>query len=310
MDRPFRLRPVVRDDLDMVRRWRNQPEVRRNALTQHEIGAEEHEAFYARVWSDPSKQYFICLDGDGVPVGVVGFFAIDPHHRTASWSFFSGDLARRGIGTWMAYLALEQAFGPLDLAKLWGEVLAWNPVGVRFHQKFGFALEGTYRAHYLRDDQRYDVHRIGILRHEWEARRPDIERMLRGRSHDLPPLQPGEQRSLSLASPGRDVRGAPDGRVHGGIGANGGDHDRGPGALVAAVVTALTDAYAGPGTALERLEVHLADGAPGPPAGRLQVTVTRRVGPHVTVALALDADGSSERAVRGAADLRLSEEGS
>src|SRR3954464_14276649 len=108
------LRDVTAADLELVRRWRNRPEVRNAMYTTHEIGAEEHAAWFARVERDPSKRNYLYLDDD-VPRGVVAFTELSPERRTGSWAFYAGEDAPRGLGTAMETLALRHAFTELHL---------------------------------------------------------------------------------------------------------------------------------------------------------------------------------------------------
>lgn len=193
---PYRLRPLETNDLELVRTWRNRPEVRANMYTRHEIAKDEHEAYFDRALSDRTKRYFLCVDASDEPVGVVSFVDIDHDNMTASWAFYSGDTSRRGIGTWMEFLALDYAFLELRLEKLQCEVLEWNLPVVEFHQKFGFSIEGIAKKQHVRENERYDVHRLAIHRREWlDYVRPDFEaRLLHGaRKH---PFDPGARHLL------------------------------------------------------------------------------------------------------------------
>ena len=53
------LRPIRDDELELMRCWRNAPEVRANMYTRHEIGAAEHGAWWARVVQRQDMQYFM-----------------------------------------------------------------------------------------------------------------------------------------------------------------------------------------------------------------------------------------------------------
>lgn len=165
----FQLRRMTESDLPMVLEWRNQPEIRKNMYTQHEITREEHFAWFARIKNDPSKQFFICLQGD-TPVGVINFVDINPSQRTASWGFYSGDISKRGIGTQMEYLALNYAFGELGLEKLNCEVLSSNYSVVSFHRKFGFRIEGLFKRHFYDGQHWHDVYRLAMFRKDWLER--------------------------------------------------------------------------------------------------------------------------------------------
>ena len=163
----YRLRPMSKKDLELVREWRNRPEIRNNMYTTHVISKEEHYAYFENVWNDMTKRYFICENQDGNPAGVVNFVNIDTKNKSAFWAFYSGDLKKRGVGKWMEYLALDYAFESMDLYKLSCEVLDFNYEVVKFHRKFGFKLEGIFRRHHYIGDRFADVYRLSMFREDW-----------------------------------------------------------------------------------------------------------------------------------------------
>ncbi len=63
----YRLRPVEPRDLDLILEWRNRPEIRSNMYTSRIITREEHYNYFERVWDDPTKQYFLCVDSADAP---------------------------------------------------------------------------------------------------------------------------------------------------------------------------------------------------------------------------------------------------
>jgi acyl dehydratase len=77
----------------------------------------------------------------------------------------------------MEVLALDYAFGELGLEKLNCEVLSFNMPVVEFHRKYGFRIEGIFRAHYERDGERFDIYRLAQFRKSWlEWVRPTLQR--------------------------------------------------------------------------------------------------------------------------------------
>lgn len=171
----YKLKPMSHADLDLVLAWRNDPRVRANMYTNHVITTEEHHRWFEAASRDPSKRLLMCVDESDVPVGVVTFSDIDQVHKRATWAFYSGESARRGVGSEMERLALDLAFGDLGLEKLNCEVLSFNMPVIEFHRKYGFRVEGIFRAHYSRDGVVHDVYRLAHFRKAWlEHVRPAI----------------------------------------------------------------------------------------------------------------------------------------
>lgn len=165
------LRPVEDDEIDLMRSWRNAPSVRQNMYTRHEIGPEEHRAWWERTRNSPAHRYFM-YEYEDAPCGIVAFTGIDDLNANSSWAFYARPDAPKGTGSRMEFLALDYAFGPLGLHKLECEVLAFNSAVIGLHQKFGFLVEGVLRQHHKVGDEFVDVYRLGILGEEWNDHRP------------------------------------------------------------------------------------------------------------------------------------------
>lgn len=164
------LRPIRDDEIELMRSWRNAPDVRSKMYTRHEISQAEHQSWWTDTKARSDRQYFM-YEHAGTPLGIVGFTMIDTTSRNCAWAFYAAPDAPRGTGSRMEFLALEHVFGHLQLHKLYCEVLATNQAVVRLHQKFGFTIEGTLRDQHRMDDGFVDVIRLGLLAMEWADKR-------------------------------------------------------------------------------------------------------------------------------------------
>lgn len=164
------LRSIEDAELELMLSWRNEPFVRKNMYTTHEIGMDEHLRWWQKISQSSEHKYFM-YEYQGQPLGIVGFNEIDSLSKNASWAFYASPCAPRGTGSRMEYLALNYAFDKLGLHKLHGEVLAFNDRVVKLHQKFGFKIEGVLREQHWNDGAFVDVLRIGLLAREWSTHR-------------------------------------------------------------------------------------------------------------------------------------------
>lgn len=175
------LRPIKPEELELMLTWRNAPAVRANMYTRHEINLSEHLAWWARIQDRSDQQYFM-YELDTVPRGIVAFNGLDQVSKNSSWAFYASSTAPKGTGGKMEYLALEYAFGKLDLHKLWCEVLAFNNQVIKLHEKFGFKVEGILRDQHKLDDGFVDVFLLGILSTEWSVKRDEMLIKVLGKS--------------------------------------------------------------------------------------------------------------------------------
>lgn len=121
---------------------------------------------------DPSTSMRFVVEADGVAVGTVSMFEIDPLARIAEVGITLAQDARgRGIGTLaIAHLA-EFAFVRCNLRRLHLQAIASNAAAIRAYEKAGFVHEGRQREHAWVRGAYEDIVRMGLLRAEWEARR-------------------------------------------------------------------------------------------------------------------------------------------
>ncbi len=162
------IRKVTEDDLPMVLAWRNHADVRRYMFTQHEISLDEHRNWFAKASRDPSRCLLI-VEENKQAIGYVQFSKVEDG-GVADWGFYARPDAPKGSGRKLGVMALNHAFGSLELHKVCGQAIASNQASIAFHQRLGFALEGV-----LRDQQRingayHSLHCFGLLAGDWQSK--------------------------------------------------------------------------------------------------------------------------------------------
>lgn len=169
------LRPLKKADLELIFPWRNDQVVRYAMFSQHQITFREHQRWFERLKKDRSKRWFLYVNKDGVPNGVVYFTELDLAQGNAFWGFYTKPKATPGTGMLMSFDALDYAFNELSIQKLNAEVLASNPRSLKMQKNVGFIEEGRFREQYFNGKERIDVIRLGILESEWQQNRSALE---------------------------------------------------------------------------------------------------------------------------------------
>lgn len=178
MKKTIELLPLNECHLEMILNWRNEPAVRQNMYTTHEITFSEHKSWFDSLAGNCSKEYFIVII-DGLESGVLGFSEINAVNGIASWAFYTSPTAKRGSGSIMEFYALDYAFNKLGLHKLKCEVLSFNKAVVKMHCKFGFIVEGEHRDAFFDGAKYHDIVHLGIFSQEWSEIRPLMQKKLR-----------------------------------------------------------------------------------------------------------------------------------
>jgi UDP-4-amino-4,6-dideoxy-N-acetyl-beta-L-altrosamine N-acetyltransferase len=180
------LRPVVADDKWQLLRWRNLDEVRKYMYTDHIISEPEHSQWFDKARVDPTRRDSIVLCA-GEPIGLLSLTDINRYHQRCSWAYYLAEPSVRGqgIGSFVEYMAIEQAFAEERLLKLMCEVFLSNESVWRLHLRFGFRTEGTYRQHIRRGDGFEDVMALSLLASDWLAHRKDAQERLKAKGFAL-----------------------------------------------------------------------------------------------------------------------------
>jgi UDP-4-amino-4,6-dideoxy-N-acetyl-beta-L-altrosamine N-acetyltransferase len=171
------LRSIADNELELMRSWRNEPVVRANMYTQHQISREEHLTWWEKTRDRADQKYFM-YEMAGNPMGITAFSEINMLSRNSAWAFYASPLAPKGTGSKMEFLMLDYAFNNLQLHKLYCEVLAFNTPVIKLHQKFGFNIEGNFRQQHKVNADFVDVYRLGILASEWQEHRQAMHEKL------------------------------------------------------------------------------------------------------------------------------------
>jgi RimJ/RimL family protein N-acetyltransferase len=78
------------------------------------------------------------------------------------------DFRGKGYGTDAMKIILRYAFEELNLHRVNLSVFEFNKRAIRSYEKCGFKYEGLMREFIYKEDKRWDIWNMGILRSEWQ----------------------------------------------------------------------------------------------------------------------------------------------
>jgi len=170
------LRAIRPEDKEIMREWRNSPEVSKYMYTDDHITPETHEKWFHRILSDPSCRYWIITYKDK-GVGVANICDISERNKRCFWAYYIADpgVRGKGVGAVVEYEILRYVFEELKFNRLCCEVLSFNETTVKTHESFGFKKEGCFRQHICKGGVFHDVISMAILKEDWEEILPTIK---------------------------------------------------------------------------------------------------------------------------------------
>ena len=146
------LGPLRRDLAAVYARWMNQIEVRRGldylgVATPQTQEKWVDENLERSAEHEPKVVEFTIYDrSDSAPVGTVGLLGISHAHGCAELGIVIGERRGQGLGTEATRLALDFAFGVLQLRNVMLETLDWNVAGLTAYERAGFRRIGVRRG--------------------------------------------------------------------------------------------------------------------------------------------------------------------
>ena len=155
-------------DRASLREWRNDPAVSMWMYTNHEIGEEEHNAWFDAMLADASKVYWKIV-ADGVAVGSVFLTGVSSQGSSCEWGMYLADMNARGKGVAQAACALSfrYAFNELVVDVVKCEAVAQNENAIGLYESVGYMRTGLQTDAVKRGDEMLSVVTLELTRESW-----------------------------------------------------------------------------------------------------------------------------------------------
>lgn len=169
------LRSIEKEDLGLLRDWRNIQHFRRNFREYRELNMVNQESWFGKVSVSPNDFMFIIerLE-DKVPLGVCGLLYINWIIRSADYSFYIGHkeayIDPTGCAEEASHLLIGYGFKNLNLHKIWMELYEFDDRKINFFtQKFGFHQDGVLRDNCFEDGVYHNSYIFSLLSKEYKT---------------------------------------------------------------------------------------------------------------------------------------------
>ena len=164
------LRPFSQDDSAYVKRWFDDPEIRKLTGEVKALSLEETEEFYERLRTSTDRVWFvIVLKDDDRVIGEAGLLRIFMPWRNTDVSIIIGEREEwgKGYGTETGRLLLNYAFKRLGMHRVSIGVVGFNERALRFWERLGFKEEGIQKDGYLYDGRYSDFIMMSLLENDY-----------------------------------------------------------------------------------------------------------------------------------------------
>jgi diamine N-acetyltransferase len=167
------LRPVEQEDVASLHQWANDPEIRGlTGETRPSTYAGALEFYEKAQKSDDRIWLAVVLRETNRVIGETGLLRMFPAWRTTDWSLILGEKSARGrgIGTEVAGLMLDYAFGYQNFHRVSIGVVGFNTKALNFYERIGFQREGLQRDGYYYEHRYHNFVMMSLLEDEFRAK--------------------------------------------------------------------------------------------------------------------------------------------
>jgi len=165
------LRAVEKEDLALLRDWRNYTEFRKNFREVRELSLADQEAWFDSLQKTKNINFMFTIIrlSDSKPIGAAGLLYINWVIRAADFSFYIGEdkayIDTDGYAEEAAQLLIEYGFNNLNLHKIWMELYEFDERKFEFFKdKFNFKIDGVLRDNCFEDGKYWNSYIISLLK--------------------------------------------------------------------------------------------------------------------------------------------------
>ena len=146
----IRLRPVEKFDLELLRRWRNDPDIMARTRQWRMLSMEDQHKWFSSLYNNnpPSDLVYVIESRMAEPaftvnwqrIGVCGLCHIDWIARKAEISIYIGNVEwrRKGVGQFCVKDLIYIAFDNMNLTSVFAEIYSFNTPGIKLFEACDF----------------------------------------------------------------------------------------------------------------------------------------------------------------------------
>ncbi len=159
----IKLELLTPESAEIVRQWRNRPEILNQMEYTETISQEQQQAWFTSI--DPESCQYFLIRSQNEPAGMIHLIRIDHTKKTAEAGLFIGEskFSGTGIALGASLLLLDHAFNNLGLLNIKAKVKNTNTAAQQYNRLLGFKEEMAVNdnfTQYQLSKEAYAIQRI------------------------------------------------------------------------------------------------------------------------------------------------------
>lgn len=154
------LREIEEEDLDLIIKWRNDPEILKWLFSYSPLSRVKQRKWYEGYLEEDTQQIFIIeLKEEKTPIGTIGLTDIDYKNQKGELTIIIGEKGYwgKGLGEESLKLLVKFAFNEMNFRKIKALVFSDNDKAIKMYEKCGFKEEGNFKEEIFKEGNFKDV---------------------------------------------------------------------------------------------------------------------------------------------------------
>ncbi len=162
------LRPITRDDLADIMRWRMDPDITRFMNTNPKLTMEGQLKWLASVSVNPDVAYWL-IEVDGEGAGVINLTGLTDPSGNLGWGYYMGEKRLRSIKNALSLEMSMYDYALITLGKkaVYSDVFTLNKGVIGLHKLCGCEVVEELPAHVLKEGVYYDLTMMRMTAGNW-----------------------------------------------------------------------------------------------------------------------------------------------
>ncbi len=168
------LRAVEKEDLPILRDWRNNDNFRKHFREIRELSLYNQDKWIEKTNNSPGDFMFVIVNlKTGKPIGAAGLLYTNWIIRSSDFSFYIGEgdkyIDDEGYALDAAKTLIKYGFNVLNLNKIWMELYEFDTMKLDFFLgSLGFEKDGKLRQNCFADGKYWDSYLISLISEDYK----------------------------------------------------------------------------------------------------------------------------------------------
>lgn len=164
----MKLRQLKIKDVERMLTWMHSKESKDIFAKDFNKYTKEDVTNFVKMKNTKNNINYACVNDDDEYLGTVSLKNIDYDNKNAEYAIsFMKEAQGTGAALFATKEILKQAFEELNLEKVYLDVLETNKRAISFYKKVGFIQEGTFRKHFIKNNEYINLLYFSILKEEY-----------------------------------------------------------------------------------------------------------------------------------------------